>query len=233
MRGVRALGLALLLSTTLVVAGCASVLAPLQPDPGGSERREVAPADARAHGLPTRPKGPSRSIGLPWSGGLEGGVRLPAAGSSHVTWDPVLRRSPNRDWRQFGTYRTVRRVIEVAADYRRAHPGAPRVVVGDLSRPRGGDFGVRYGLPGHASHQNGVDVDVYYPRRDGRATAPLTVSQVHRSRSRDLLRGFLRAGAGVIFVSPETGLAGQGRRVRLIPNHETHRHVRFGPAYPG
>ncbi|MDF2754256.1 MAG: Penicillin-insensitive murein endopeptidase, partial [Gaiellaceae bacterium] len=109
---------------------------------------------------------PSRSLGLPWAGSLSGGVRLEAQGEHHFTWDSVRKRSPSREWRRYGNARLVRTTLGVFADYAAAHPGAPRVGVGDLSRPHGGDFSARYGGIGHASHQNGLDVDVYYPRRD-------------------------------------------------------------------
>ena len=51
------------------------------------------------------------------------------------------------------------------------------MAVGDLSRRHGGDFGPRFGYIGHASHQNGLDVDVYYPRADGRELAPRGASE--------------------------------------------------------
>ena len=96
----------------------------------------------------------STAIGSPSAGRLEDGVRLPAAGDHFFTWDPVLRRSPNRGWRRWGTDRLLRTVVDVLAGHRLANPGAPRVGIGDLSRRHGGDFGVRYGGLGHASHQN-------------------------------------------------------------------------------
>src|SRR5919106_588128 len=40
----------------------------------------------------------SVAIGAPESGRLERGVQLPASGRAYFTWDPVLKRSPNRDW---------------------------------------------------------------------------------------------------------------------------------------
>lgn len=52
----------------------------------------------------------------------------------------------------------MRAVLRVARRYAAAEPGALPVLVGDLSRPRGGDFGQRYGIIGHSSHQNGLDV---------------------------------------------------------------------------
>ena len=100
------------------------------------------------------------------------GVRLPSGGRHFYTWDPVRRRSPNRSWRRWGTDRLVRVLLRVARRYHRAHPTAARMAIGDLSRPHGGDFGPRFGYIGHASHQNGLDADVYYPRRDGTERAP-------------------------------------------------------------
>jgi murein endopeptidase len=109
----------------------------------------------------------------------------------------------------------------VIAAYRAAHPNAPRVVVGDISRPDGGR------MDEHVSHQNGLDVDVYYPRRDRRARAPFAVSQIDRHLAQDLLDGFVAAGAQMVFVGYSTGLSGPSGVVIPYPNHENHMHVRF------
>jgi murein endopeptidase len=169
----------------------------------------------------------STAVGSPAAGRLENGVRLPAGGAAFFTWDPVLRRSPNRPWRRWGTDRLVRIVLRVARAYHRAHPRAPRMAVGDLSRPRGGDFGPRFGYIGHASHQNGLDVDVYYPRADGRERAPRWAAQIDRRLSQELVDRFLDAGAVTIFVGPNTGLTGPAGRVAPLPNHDNHLHVRI------
>jgi len=155
------------------------------------------------------------------------GVRLPARGEDYFTWDPVLRRSPNRPWRRFGTDRLVRLVLRVARQYREANPHAPRMAVGDLSRPHGGDFGPRFGYIGHASHQNGLDVDVYYPRADGRERAPRGASQIDGRLSQDLVDRFVRAGAVLVFVGPNTGLRGPPGIVMPLTNHDNHLHVRI------
>jgi len=42
----------------------------------------------------------SVAVGTHTAGRLEHGVRLPAEGRAFFTWDPVLRRSPNRAWRR-------------------------------------------------------------------------------------------------------------------------------------
>ena len=100
----------------------------------------------------------SVAVGDPAAGRLIRGVRLPSEGEHFYTWDPVKRRSPNRSWRRWGTDRLVRILLQVAREYHKAHPGARRMAIGDLSRPRGGDFGPQFGYIGHASHQNAIYV---------------------------------------------------------------------------
>lgn len=169
----------------------------------------------------------SQALGTHTAGQLVRGVRLPAEGPNLFTWDPVLRRSPNRPWRRWGTDRLVRVVLHVARGYRTAHPRAARMAVGDLSRPRGGDFGPQYGYIGHASHQNGLDVDVYYPRADGRERAPKDATEIDPELSQELVNRFLAAGAEVIFVGPNTGLRGPPDRVQPLVHHDNHLHVRL------
>jgi len=169
----------------------------------------------------------STAVGSHTAGALVEGVGLPAAGRTFYTWDPVLRRSPNRPWRRWGTDRLVRVVLGVAGDFHAAHPRAPRMAVGDLSRPHGGDFGPRFGYIGHVSHQNGLDVDVYYPRADGRERAPRYASEIDRALSQELVNRFLAEGAEVIFVGPNTGLTGPPGRVQALDHHDNHLHVRL------
>ena len=101
------------------------------------------------------------------------------------------------------------------------------MLVGDLSRPRGGDFGPRYGGIGHASHQNGLDVDVYYPRRDGRLGVARRPEQVDRAAAQRLVDAFVRAGAQRIFVGPSLALHGPPRVVSPLVHHDDHLHVRL------
>ena len=195
--------------------------APARPKP---ERKPERQAAARA---PIRWRR-SRALGRPWEGRLVRGVQLPAEGRHFFTWDPILRRSPNRAWRRFATDRLVRVLLRIAAAHRRANPGAPRLAIGDLSRAHGGDFGRRYGLPGHVSHENGLDADVYYPRRDRRERPPARPSQIDRRLAQDLVDRFVRAGAVKVFVGPNTGLTGPRRIVAVLPAyHDNHMHVRI------
>ena len=174
----------------------------------------------------------SRSLGVPWQGRLLRGVQLPVEGATYFTWDPVRKRSPNRPWRRWGSDRLIRMLLGVLDGYVRAHPDAPRVGVGDLSRPHGGVFDRRFGGRGHASHQNGLDVDVYYPRLDGLELRPGRPSQIDRTLAQDLVTRFVRAGAVKLFVGPRTGLRGPRRIVQALVYHDDHVHVRIGPDPP-
>ena len=169
----------------------------------------------------------SRSLGLPWDGRLVSGVRLPAEGATFFTWDPALRRSPNRSWRRWGNDRLVRTVLDVLAAYAAAHPRAPRVGVGDLSRPHGGSFGAQFGGLGHASHQNGLDADVYYPRLDRRLRRARRPDQVDRAAAQELVDAFVRAGAQLVFVGPSLDLHGPPKIVQPLVHHDNHLHVRL------
>ena len=188
----------------------------------------VAAALTVASAAGAAPNPPSQARGVPWSGSLVHGVQLPAGGSAYVTWDPVRKHTPNRGWRRWGTDRLVHTVLRVLGAYARAYPWAPPVVVGDLSRPHGGDFGARFGWPGHASHQNGLDVDVYYPRRDRRPRPPVRPAQIDHRLAQALVTRFVRAGASHVFVGPHTGLRGPRRIVSVLPAfHDNHMHVRL------
>lgn len=161
------------------------------------------------------------SVGLQYAGRLVNGTQLPIEGADWLTWNPSTDSSPNRPSRLYGHERTIRTVLAVVAAYRAEHPDAPKVVVGDISRPEGGP------LDQHVSHQNGLDVDVYYPRRDGRPSPPSSTHQIDRRLAQDLLDRFLAAGAKVVFVGYGTGLRGPSGVVVPYPNHENHLHVRF------
>lgn len=169
----------------------------------------------------------SRSVGEPFAGRLINGVQLPASGPHFVTFDSALRRSPSRGWRRWGTDRLIRTLLRVIDAYARAHPHAQPVVIGDLSRPHGGFFGSEYGGLGHASHQSGLDADVYYPRRDRRLRPPLTPAQIDHGLAQDLVTRFVRAGAQFVFVGPNTHLHGPAGVVEILALHDDHMHVRI------
>jgi murein endopeptidase len=174
---------------------------------------------------PRPPK--SKPVGAPNGGRLRHGVQLPASSESHFTFDSALRRSPSRGWRRWATQLTLQRTQRVLDEYHAAHPTAARVGVGDLSRPTGGPFGRNYGGLGHASHQNGRDVDLYWPRRDRRERPPRNVKQVDRKLAQDLVDRFVDAGAELVFVGPRTKLRGPKGVVHVLVGHDDHVHVRW------
>ncbi|MFT7621209.1 MAG: penicillin-insensitive murein endopeptidase [Myxococcota bacterium] len=99
---------------------------------------------------------PSHSVGHPYSGKLRGGVALPLKGKNYqVRWKARANR-----W-LYGTRTLVEGIRHTALDLQ-ALGGAP-LVVGNLSRRRGGD------LPCSRSHNTGRDVDfgLYTLDRDG------------------------------------------------------------------
>jgi murein endopeptidase len=170
----------------------------------------------------------SLAVGAPNKGSLVNGVQLPAEGTDFFTLDPIYEVSPNRDWRRWGADTTIRSLLGVLAEWRAANPGAPRIGIADISRPEGGFFGRRYGGLGHASHQNGLDVDIAYPRLDRAELAIGSVSEIDRALSADLIRRFVRAGAVYVFVGPRTGLRrGSKKVVQKLVFHDDHMHVRF------
>jgi hypothetical protein len=236
MRRRRAAGRAVLALLALMVAAGALLVA-VKPSPATVDARlgfaPVPPADD-GYGEPPAPYPPIRwkasiAYGLPWAGHLRHGVQLPAEGPDWFSWDPALERRPNREWRRYGTDALIRTLLSAIRAYREAHPEAPRVGVGDLSRPHGGPFGASYGGLGHASHQNGLDADVWYPRSDGLERRARRVDQVDHALAQALVDAFRDAGAQKLFVGPNVGLTGPRGVVIRLAYHDDHVHVRIPP----
>ena len=185
--------------------------------PAGSTHATTLPADPVVH------CSPSRSPGTWNDGHLVGGVLFPREGESFFTWSFRRQRKPNPPRTRWGTCKLVKTVLRVSRQFHRAHPTAPRLAIGDLSLRHGGE------IDGHSSHERGLDVDVYYPRRDGREREPSRVSQIDHRLSQELVRRFVRAGAIKVFVGPNTGLTGPRRIVQVLALHDDHLHVRLPP----
>ena len=89
-----------------------------------------------------------RAIGSYARGCLAGGKALSVDGPA---WQ-VMRLSRNRNW----AHPAMVALVERLAIEARAQDGWPGLLVGDLAQPRGGPM-----LSGHASHQVGLDADVW------------------------------------------------------------------------
>jgi murein endopeptidase len=170
----------------------------------------------------------STAVGPPWHGRLRHGVQLPPQGPDFFTWDPVLERFPNRPWRRWGHDRLISTLLRVLHEYRVANLQPARVGIGDISRRRGGVFDERFGGLGHASHQNGLDVDVFYPRKDRLERRPFRAREIDTVLAQDLADRLVAAGAKYVFVGPRTRLGGRRGRVQVLAHHDDHMHVRLG-----
>src|SRR5439155_1640116 len=99
---------------------------------------------------------PSRVIGFYAKGCIAGAEALPINGD---TWQ-VMRLSRNRNW----AHPELIKLLERLAANAHKDAGWPGILVGDMSQPRGGPM-----FTGHASHQVGLDADVWLtpmPKRE-------------------------------------------------------------------
>lgn len=87
-------------------------------------------------------------------GCLAGGVAIPNDGP---TWQ-AMRPGRNRRW---GHPDTIKTVVQLSQDARKV--GWNGLLVGDISQPRGGPM-----LTGHASHQLGLDADIWLTQMPNR-----------------------------------------------------------------
>jgi len=90
----------------------------------------------------------TRVIGFYAKGCIAGAEALPINGES---WQ-VMRLSRNRNWAHPDLVALLKRL----ADKAHKDAGWPGILVGDMSQPRGGPM-----LTGHASHQVGLDADIW------------------------------------------------------------------------
>ncbi|MDP2620981.1 MAG: penicillin-insensitive murein endopeptidase [Hyphomicrobiales bacterium] len=97
-----------------------------------------------------------QAIGGYTRGCLAGAVELPTDGPFHQ----VMRTSRNRNW----GHPSLNDFLEKLAQKAHEVAGWPGLLIGDLAQPRGGPM-----LTGHASHQIGLDADIWLmpapPRR--------------------------------------------------------------------
>jgi penicillin-insensitive murein endopeptidase len=171
--------------------------------------------------------GPARAIGGYSAGCVAGAIALPLEGAG---WK-VAR--PERG-RFFGHPLLVAMVRALAG--RLAGEHLPVLSVGDLGQPRGGPA-----PSGHASHQTGLDVDLWFVAPDGKDTVSMVDAANGRPSPRfdakmarlvELAAGDERVDR--LFVNPilKRGLCERGRapwlhKVRPWWGHDDHFHVRL------
>ena len=101
-----------------------------------------------------------------------------------MTWDPILHRSPNRPDRRWATDRLLAFLLLVLRDYRLANPGAPPVLVGDLSLPVRRPVRQRLRRPRPRLAPERARRRRLYPRAGSRAAAAGDASPTSTARSR-------------------------------------------------
>lgn len=181
------------------------------------------------------------ALGTYAKGCAAGLVELPETGP---TWQ-AMRLSRNRNWGHPDSIAFVKRLSAYASTL----PGWKGLYIGDIGQPRGGPM-----LSGHASHQIGLDIDIWMlPPKT------LTLSEAQREsissvsvRTADQRRvtsawtpqhaAILEAAArdpavDRIFVTPPAKIAmcnqrGRGddvwlQKIRPLYGHDTHFHVRL------
>lgn len=122
-------------------------------------------------------------------------------------------------------------ITDVGNSWYAAHGSvAPRMGVGDISRPGGGPF------PPHDNHQNGLDVDVRYIRNDG-IEAGLNLSGNTDAYSRELTLELIRYWVATgevdqVYVDPAAGISSTdiSGATLIIDNsggHVDHFHIRL------
>src|SRR5437867_7793378 len=147
----------------LLILGCATLLMSAIGVPAlAQDKGSVNPRPLPALANPDDPKTPAkqlfgrktdaahmapRTVGFYSKGCLAGAAALPINGR---TWQ-VMRLSRNRNWGHPKLVELLERLSEKGAKV-----GWPGLLVGDMSQPRGGPM-----LTGHASHQVGLDADIW------------------------------------------------------------------------
>ena len=117
----------------------------------------------------TAPKtGPARAIGGYSAGCLQGAVELPERGTGFQVARPERRRA-------FGHPLLVAFIRALAKEVADEKLGP--LWIGDLAQPRGGPAPA-----GHASHQTGLDVDVWFASAPGSPPEPISLVDL-RTRS--------------------------------------------------
>ena len=190
--------------------------------------------------IPEANRGPSEAIGSYARGCQSGAEQLAETGT---TWQ-AMRLSRNRNWGQPELVDFVQDLSRFAATL----DGWDGLYVGDMSQPRGGPM-----LTGHASHQIGLDVDIWMlppnqldlPETERENISSISMRRASGAFTNDdwtpqheaLLRAaasdprvariFVFPGAKVEMCNNATGDRSWLRKIRPWWGHHYHFHVRL------
>src|SRR6516225_7619519 len=152
--------------------------------------------------------GPPKVIGAYNKGCVAGAAQMPRNGD---TWQ-VMRLSRNRYWGYPGTIALLKRLAtNVHKD-----TGWPGILVGDIGQPRGGPA-----LSGHASHQIGLDADIWL--------TPMPDHRLSRDAAQEpgVQRIFVNAAIKKALCREATGDRSWLAKIRPWYGHDYHFHIRM------
>lgn len=149
---------------------------------------------------PTPPSQPTGSRGF---------IQISASGVGFYDYSPASDR--------WGTPTMVHGLERIGREWARLHPGGPRMGLGDLSLRDGGP------IPGHVSHQHGVDVDVRPVRTSGEGPVTINQSAYSRTGTRELIDLFYANLPITLVLFNDAAVP----RVQSWPNHHNHFHARM------
>jgi Penicillin-insensitive murein endopeptidase len=204
------------------VALAASAPAP-PPAPAPAPKRPAPKPSPPKPDPPDRPRvawRESEASGSANSGRLVNGVRMPDEWPGLYTYDPQTQRPPGSHDRTWGTAALVRGMLDLGGWWARTYPDQPRLGIGDLSLREGGP------IIGHASHENGLDVDIRLVRADGRERG-VDAATYDRELTQALVDRLVARGASLVLIGPSLDLSGPPGIVMRWPNHDNHLHVRL------
>ncbi|MFK7746527.1 MAG: penicillin-insensitive murein endopeptidase [Roseobacter sp.] len=232
-----------LLAALIAIAACGPEPTPKQVNPtiGTSGHKDSAkPAKQLFGAKQTGSASAAAPFGSYAKGCVAGGQQLAETGP---TWQ-AMRLSRNRNWAHPETVDFVQDLSRAAA----GQPGWSGIYVGDLSQPRGGPM-----LTGHASHQIGLDADIWLRRADNLQLSVAereSISSISMRRNKGafvnenwtaahgeivkaaasdprVARIFIFPGAKVAMCNTASGDRSWLRKVRPWYGHHYHFHVRL------
>jgi penicillin-insensitive murein endopeptidase len=191
---------------------------PADAAPGKPEGKSTdKPADAKAAPIPAKKifgalKTPAplkaRAIGAYSRGCLAGATALPVDGPA---WQ-AMRLSRNRNW---GHPKLIA-LLEKYAEEVKSKDNWPGLLVGDISQPRGGPM-----LTGHASHQLGLDADIWF--------TPMPSRRLSKTERENLAATSMLASDN-LSVNPKVWGDGQVKIVRRVASYPEVERVLVHPA---
>ncbi|HMO28684.1 penicillin-insensitive murein endopeptidase [Enterovirga sp.] len=150
----------------------------------------------------------ARSIGSYARGCLAGAVAMPVDGS---TWR-VMRHARNRNWGNPILIDYLERLAKAVPQIN----GWPGILIGDISQPRGGPM-----LTGHASHQIGLDADIWLTPMPARGVTPT---------ERENMPALNMARSDWMDVDPSVWTGGQTRLIRTAASDPRIERIFVNPA---